>query len=48
MQENGLIGKLSLISKLMMSQTSKEIITIHILLNISRGKSNQAIKFGPL
>ena len=29
-----------------MSQTGQQIITIHILLNISRSKANQAIKFG--
>ena len=32
----------------MMSQTGQEIITIHILPNISRTKGNQAIKFGQL
>ena len=32
----------------MMSQTGQEIITIHILSDISRSKGNQTIKFGPL
>ena len=32
----------------MTSQTRKQIITIHILPNISRKKGNQAIKFGQL
>ena len=48
MQENGLIRKLSLISKFMTSQTGQHIITIHILPNISRSKDNQPIKFGQL
>ena len=30
----------------MTSETGQHIITIHILLNISRSKDNQAIKFG--
>ena len=40
--------KLRLISKFMTSQTGQQIIPIHILPNISRGKSNQEIKFGQL
>ena len=32
----------------MASFTEKQIITIHILPNISRSKSNQAVKFGQL
>ena len=32
----------------MMSQTGQQIITVHILPNMSRSKSNQAIKFGQL
>ena len=32
----------------MTSQTGQQIITIHILLNISRSKDNQTIKFGHL
>ena len=31
-----------------MSQTGEQIIVIHILLNISRSKDNQVIKFGEL
>ena len=30
----------------MMSQPDQQTVTIHILPNISRGKGNQAIKFG--
>ena len=48
MQENGLIRKLGLISKFMTSQTGQQIITIHILSNISRSKDNQAMKFDQL
>ena len=32
----------------MTSQTGKQIITIHVLPNISRSKGNQAMKFGQL
>ena len=32
----------------MTSQTGKQIITTHILPNISRSKDNQTMKFGPL
>ena len=35
-----------LISKFMTIQTGKQIITIHILPNISRSRVNQAMKFG--
>ena len=42
-RKNGLIRKLWLFSKLMMSQTRQQIITIHILPNISGSKGNQAI-----
>ena len=31
-----------------MSQTGKQITTMHILRNISRSKGNQAMKFGQL
>ena len=41
MQKNDLIKKLSLISK-----TGHQIITVHILLNVSRSKVKQAMKFG--
>ena len=43
-----LIRKLKFISKFMTSQTEQQIITIHILPNISRSKSNHAMKFGQL
>ena len=48
MQENGLIRKIRLISKLMASQTGKQIIMRHILPNISRSKGNQIKKFSQL
>ena len=48
MYENGLIRKLKLISQFMTSQTGKQIITIQIMPNISRGKRNQAMKLGQL
>ena len=44
----GLIRKLRLILKFMTSQTGKQTITIHILPNISRSKSNQVMKIGPI
>ena len=44
----GLIRKLRLTSNFMTSQTGKQIITVHILPNISRGKDNQIKKFGQL
>ena len=46
--KNGLIKKIWLISKFMTSQTEQQIITIHILFNISRGKGNQTMKFGQI
>ena len=42
---NGLIRKFRLNSKFETSQTGKQIITIHILPNISISKGNQAMKF---
>ena len=45
MNKNDLVR---LFSRFMMSQTGQEIITIHILSDISRSKGNQTIKFGPL
>ena len=48
MYKNGLIQKIRAISKFMTSQSSKQTIAIHILLNISRSKDNQAMKFGQL
>ena len=48
MYKSGLIRNKRLISKLMMSQPGKQTIAIHILLNISRSKGNQAMKFGQL
>ena len=43
-----MIKKLKLISKFMTSQIMKQAIKIYILLNISRSKGNQAMKFGQL
>ena len=37
-----------LISKFMTPQTGKQIITVHILPNISRSKGNRTTKFGQL
>ena len=48
MQKNGLIRKLKLISKFIMSQIGQQVITIHILLNISRRKGSQAMKLDQL
>ena len=47
-RKNGLIRTLWLISILMASQTGYQIITMHILSNISRSKGNQARKLGQL
>ena len=46
--ENELIRKIRLISTFMTSQPGQQRITTHILLNISRTKGNQALKFGQL
>ena len=46
--ENGWIRKLRLVSRFMTSHTGQQIITIHILPNISGSKSNQAMKCGML
>ena len=43
-----MIRKLRSISKIMTSSTGKQKFTIHILPDISRSKSNQAIRFGQL
>ena len=47
-RKNGLIRKVRLTSKFMMSQHGFQTITIHILHNISQSKSNQTMKFGQL
>ena len=47
-RKNGLIRKISLISKFLTSQPGKQAIAIHILINISRSKDNDAMKFGQL
>ena len=46
--KNGLRRKLWLISKFMTLQTEQQIITIHILPNISRSKGNQAMIFSEI
>ena len=43
--ENGLIKKL-LVSKIVTSQTGKQIISIHVLSNVSRSIGNQIMTFG--
>ena len=48
MHQNGLIKKIRLISNFMTSQPGQQKSVIHILLNISRRKYNQTIKFGHL
>ena len=45
-RKNGLIRKIKLILKFMMSQSSQKTIKIHILPIISRCKGNQAMTFG--
>ena len=45
MQKNNLIRKLRLTSEAMTPQTGQELITIHIVSNISRSKGKQATKF---
>ena len=40
--------ELRLISKFMTSQSGQQIITMHILSNISRSKDNKTVKFGQL
>ena len=47
-RKNGLIRKIRLTSKLMMSQPGLKTIVMHILPNISQSKGNQTIKFGKL
>ena len=48
LNKNGLIRKLRLISKFLTSQVGPQIITKHILSNISRSKCNQTMKFNQL
>ena len=45
MSKNGLIRKISLISKFMTSQPGLHTIAMHMLTNISLSKDNQAMKF---
>ena len=48
MWKNGFDWKDKVSFKFMTSQLDKQIIAIHILLNISRSKGNQTMKFGQL
>ena len=48
MSKNGLIRKTKLVLEFMTSQPVKQTITLHILINISASKGNQAMKFGQL
>ena len=48
MQKNGSMRKIRLPAKFMTSQPGKQTIAIQILLNISRRKGNQTMKFGQL
>ena len=48
MQKSGLIRKARLILTFTTSQHGSKTIAIHILINISRSKGNQAIKLGQL
>ena len=47
-RKNGLIRKMRLTSKFIMSQPGLETIAIHILSNISQSKGSQTMKFGQL
>ena len=47
-RKNSLIWKIGLASKFMTSQPGLQTIAIHILLNISQSKDNQAMKFGQI
>ena len=44
-QESSLIRKLRKVSKLMTPQTEQQIITIHILPDLSRNKGSRTVKF---
>ena len=46
MLKNGLIRKISIISKFMTKQPGKQTLAILILCNISRNNDNQTIKYG--
>ena len=46
--EKRLYKKAKLITKFMTQQNGQQIITIHILPNISRSNGNQTMKFGQL
>ena len=48
MEKDGFIRKISLISKFVTLKLGKQTIDIRILVNISRSKANQMMKFGQL
>ena len=48
MYKNSLISRTRLISRFMTSLPGQQTVAIHILLNISRNKSNEIIEFGQL
>ena len=48
MYKNGLIRKISLISKFTTLQHGKQVIAIHIFFRISQSKGNQAMEWGQL
>ena len=48
MEKIGLISKIRLISNFVTSQLGQQTTAIYILINISRSKCNQIIKFGQL
>ena len=48
MKENGFVRNLRLNSKSLTSQTRQQLITMHILPNISKKKDYQTITFGQL
>ena len=48
MKKNGMIRKIRLISKFMTSQPGWQTITMHVVPNIPRNKSNQTVEIGQL
>ena len=48
MYKSGFIRKITLMSKLITSESVKQTNTMHILTNISKSQDNQTMKFGQL
>ena len=48
MKKNGMIRKIRLISKFVTSQPGWQTITMHVVPNIPRNKSNQTVEIGQL